>query len=125
MAGGGEEVAERQQRGGTNNVESVAGKIGETENPGRGSGGRRVSLAALPGFGKILGQSEKEPEGGRRGRRSTMYDISALGTAFANLRGINSAALTLGDQKVNIIHQHNSGGPLPWMQRELNHKRDC
>ena len=111
MAGGGEEIAERQQRGGTNNVESVAGKIGETENPGRGSGGRRVSLAALPGFGKILGQSEKEPEGGRRGRRSTMYDISALGTAFANLRGINSAALTLGDQKVNIMHsytyQHN------------------
>ena len=112
MAGGREEIAERQQRG-TIDEESVQGKIGEIENPGRGSGGRRgtLALAALPGFGKILGQSEKEPEGGRRGRRSTMYDISALGTAFANLRGINSAALTLGDQKVNIMHsytyQHN------------------
>ena len=95
MAGGREDIDEKDQPG------TSMGKIleVESETPGRGSGGRRGTLAALQGFGKILG-GDKEPAGGRGGRRATMYDISALGSAFANLRGINTQALTLGDQKV-------------------------
>ena len=98
MVGGTEEIGERHQRQ-TIDVESHGLEV-ESENRGRGSGGRMGTLAALPGFGKILGGDK---EGGRGARRaSTIYDISALGTAFANLRGINSQALTLGDQKVTI-----------------------
>ena len=100
MGGTSEEIEERQQRR-TIDVESIGHILEvESEHRGRGSGGRRGTLAALPGFGKILGGDK---EGGRGGRRAnTIYDISALGTAFANLRGINNAALTLGDQKVTI-----------------------
>ena len=102
MADGREEINERDQNR-TIDVAPSMGKIleVESENRGRGSGGRRGTLAALPGFGKILG-GDKEHSGGRGGRRATLYDISALGSAFANLRGINNAALTLGDQKVTF-----------------------
>ena len=98
MAGGREDIDERDQPGTSMGKNLQV----ESENPGRGSGGRRGTLAALQGFGKILG-GDKEPAAGRGGRRvSTIYDISALGSAFANLRGINTQALTLGDQKVTF-----------------------
>ena len=102
-----EEIGERQQCETIDVESSVPNKVNENSgrgsgsgsgDRGRGSGGRRGTLASLPGFGKILGQSEKEPRGGRRA--STIYDISALGQTFAQLRGINTRALTLGDQKV-------------------------
>ena len=67
----------------------------ENEDRGRGSGGRRGTLA-LPGLGKIMGNDRDR----HQGRRATMYDISVLGNAFANLRGINSTVLASADQKV-------------------------
>ena len=67
----------------------------ENEERGRGSGGRRGALA-LPGLGKIMGNDRDR----HQGRRATMYDISVLGNAFANLRGINSTVLASADQKV-------------------------
>lgn len=81
MQGGTEELGER--------ASAPPNMIANIER-GRGSGGR---MGQLPGFGKILGNGDKEPAGGRGG-------ISALGSAFANLRGINSAVMTSADQKV-------------------------
>ena len=68
----------------------------ENEDRGRGSGGRRGTLAQLPGLSKIMGNDRDR----HQGRRATMYDISVLGNAFANLRGINSTVLASADQKV-------------------------